>query len=92
MHRFFLDSKNTMNVGETLSLPDKVAHQVRDVLHIGVGEELVLLDNSGDELLCVVTQSSRVAVEVEIRERRMGEDVAPVQIILCQGLLKSARF
>ncbi|HEX4203398.1 MAG TPA: 16S rRNA (uracil(1498)-N(3))-methyltransferase [Ktedonobacteraceae bacterium] len=93
MHRFFLaPSAATLQVGHTLRLPNKIAHQVRTVLHIAINEELVLLDNSGDELLCVVVQSGKAGVEVEIRERRAGQRESPVQVMLCQGLLKSARF
>lgn len=93
MHRFFLDSSAaTLQPGHTLLLPDKIARQLRTVLRIAIDEELVLLDNSGDELLCAVVQSSKAGVEVEIRERRVGQRESPVQVMLCQGLLKSARF
>jgi 16S rRNA (uracil1498-N3)-methyltransferase len=75
-----------------LSLPDKIAHQVRDVLRLAVGESLILLDNSGDENICAVASSSRAGVVVQLQERHRGRRESPVQIILCQGLLKSARF
>jgi 16S rRNA (uracil1498-N3)-methyltransferase len=77
---------------ETLALPDKLAHQVRDVLRLAIGEALILLDNSGDEIVCTVAKSSRAGVEVTVQERRVGQRESAVQIILCQGLLKSARF
>src|SRR3989440_12046606 len=94
MHRFFVatQGQSTIIPGKTLSLTEKLAHQVRDVLHLAIGEQLVLLDNSGDELVCVITESNRAAVEVEGLERRAGKGESPVHIILCQGLLKSARF
>lgn len=95
MHRFFISTiqgQCTIVPGETVSLPEKLAHQVRDVLHLAVGEQLVLLDNSGDELVCVIGDSSRSVVEVEVLERRAGKSESLVQIVLCQGLLKSARF
>lgn len=76
----------------TIALPDKLAHQVRDVLHLGVGEQLALLDNSGDEFLAAIAKNSRVGVSVEVLERRKGKSESPVRIVLCQGLLKSARF
>lgn len=81
-----------MQPGATLTLPDKLSHQVRDVLRLAVGEALILLDNSGDELLCTVTKSNRAGVEVQLQERHPGQRESPVQIILCQGMLKSARF
>lgn len=93
MHRFFITTtpgQHTIAVGKTLTLPEKIAHQIRDVLHLTLHEQLVLLDNSGDEFVCALTNSSRSLVEVEVLERRKGKSESPVQIILCQGLLKSA--
>ncbi len=57
MHRFFIatQGQHTIVPGEMVSLTEKLAHQVRDVLHLGIGEQLVLLDNSGDELVCAIT-------------------------------------
>jgi len=89
-------SERMMNTGSERSfcvtLPDKIAHQVRDVLHLGEGEQLVLLDNSGDEFLVAIVKSGRAGVEVEVLERRRGKSESTVRIVLCQGLLKSARF
>ena len=94
MHRFFVDPNLLVQdvVGARVVLPEKLAHQVRDVLHLAVGEQLVLLDNSGDEILAEVAKSGRAGVEVEAVERRRGKGEAQVRIVLCQGLLKSARF
>jgi 16S rRNA (uracil1498-N3)-methyltransferase len=105
MHRFFVaptllaNTASSTHAGEVtgieglaVSLPEKLAHQVRDVLHLGIGEQLVLLDNSGDEVLAVIHKSSRAGVEVQLLERRKGKSESPVRLILCQGLLKSARF
>jgi 16S rRNA (uracil1498-N3)-methyltransferase len=97
MHRFFLDpgalsSPSALQPGTILRLPDKVAHQVRVVLHLQIGEQLILLDNSGDEALCTITSSERSGVEVQVQVRRVGKSESPVHIVLCQGLLKSARF
>jgi 16S rRNA (uracil1498-N3)-methyltransferase len=92
MHRFFVPPELLKEAGATVSLPMELAHQVRDVLHLAVGEQLMLLDNSGDEVLVTVKKSSRVGVEVQLQERRAGKNESRVRIILCQGLLKSARF
>lgn len=101
MHRFFIEpnlvlalppGKTAPDRSHFVTLPEKLAHQVRDVLHLGMGEQLILLDNSGDEVLATVTKSSRAHVEVQLLERRAGQSKSTVRIILCQGLLKSARF
>jgi 16S rRNA (uracil1498-N3)-methyltransferase len=75
-----------------ISLPKDLAHQVRDVLRLNIGEHLLLLDNSGDEILATVARTSKAGVEVHLLERRPGKSEPTVRIILCQGLLKSARF
>lgn len=91
MHRFFV-APELLSEMRTIALPKESAHQVRDVLHLAAGEQLALLDNSGDEVLAQVVKSSRTGVEVELLERRVGKSESQVRIILCQGLLKSARF
>src|SRR5205085_6042621 len=96
MHRFFVAPALLAHPATTgnplITLPDRLAHQLRDVLRLGIGEQLVLLDNSGDEVLASVVKSNRAGVEVQVLERRAGKSESPVRIILCQGLLKSARF
>ena len=92
MHRFFVEPALLAGTPDSIMLPDNIAHQVRDVLHLVIGESLILLDNSGNEVVAKVVRSSRAGVEVQYVERRAGKGESPVRIILCQGLLKSARF
>jgi 16S rRNA (uracil1498-N3)-methyltransferase len=92
MHRFFVAPELLSGGPVRLSLPEKLAHQVRDVLRLAVGEQLILLDNSGDEIVCTIAQTGRAGVMVTVEERRVGMREPRVRVILCQGLLKSARF
>jgi 16S rRNA (uracil1498-N3)-methyltransferase len=73
-------------------LPKELAHQVRDVIRLDIGEHLLLLDNSGDEILATVAKINKASVEVHLLERRPGRSEPATRIILCQGLLKSTRF
>ncbi|GAC1579113.1 MAG: 16S rRNA (uracil(1498)-N(3))-methyltransferase [Ktedonobacteraceae bacterium] len=96
MHRFFVHDTGLAlqhtSPDSVLTLPEKIAHQVRDVLHLHSGEQLVLLDNSGEEFVTEIMRTERKIVEVRVIERRAGRSESPVRIVLCQGLLKSARF
>src|SRR5258708_3006272 len=73
-------------------LPKEIAHQVRDVLRLNVAEHLILLDKRGEEVVGGVNRRFKGGVEVHLLERRPGKREPGVRIVLCQGLLKSARF
>jgi len=92
MHRFFVAPELVRQLHAGITLPRELAHQLRDVLHLQVGQQIILLDNSGDEILATIASVSKSAVGVQPLERRAGRSESPVRIILCQGLLKSARF
>src|SRR6202165_1584801 len=92
MHRFFVSPELLRQTDDPISLPKDLAHQVRDVLHLQPGEQLILLDNSGDEVVASIVATGKTGVDVRLLERRAGKSESNVRIILCQGLLKSARF
>jgi hypothetical protein len=92
MHRFFVAPELVRQPGAVVTLPKELAHQFRDVLHLQAGEQVVLLDNSGDEIAASVAGVNKSAVTVQLLERRYSKRESPVRITLCQGLLKSARL
>src|SRR5947208_14373160 len=92
MHRFFVPPELLKTTNIDIALPKDLAHQVRDVIRLDIGEQLLLLDNSGDEILATVAKTNKASVEVHLLERRPGRSEPAVRIILCQGLLKSTRF
>jgi 16S rRNA (uracil1498-N3)-methyltransferase len=50
VHRFFVD--RAAMAGDRFPLPAAIAHQVRRVLRLQGGEEIVLLDGAGEQALC----------------------------------------
>jgi 16S rRNA (uracil1498-N3)-methyltransferase len=92
MHRFFVSPELLQETNIVIPLPKELAHQVRDVIRLDIGEQFLLLDNSGDEILATVAKTDKASVEVHLFERRPGKREPTIRIILCQGLLKSTRF
>jgi 16S rRNA (uracil1498-N3)-methyltransferase len=90
MHRFFIEL--SLLQASPITLPEPLTHQVRDVLRLQVGEQFVLLDNSGDEIIAVVANIARSGVTARVLERRRGKAEPRIHVTLYQGMLKSARF
>lgn len=92
MHRFFVSPELLKTTNIEVPLPKELVHQVRDVIRLDIGEQLLLLDDSGDEVLATVARINKTSVEVNLLERRPGKREPAVRIMLCQGMLKSTRF
>ena len=82
--RFFVSG--TPKPGQVLSLDRETAHQVRHVLRLRKGEQVVLLDNSGYQYRAAVSGLEPVMVKVENREPCPGEPDVVIHLFL--GLLK----
>jgi 16S rRNA (uracil1498-N3)-methyltransferase len=90
MHRFFVEPE--LVAAEHVTLPAPLAHQVRDVLRLRRGEQIVLLDNRGGEFITELREVSRRAVCGVVVARRMGAAEPRVALVVYQGLLKAAKF
>jgi len=75
-----------------IELPPEVAHQARDVLRLGVGDTLRLLDGAGGEHPAQLIEVSRKRVLVRLGMREEGLPDPPVRVTLCLGMLKAGRF
>jgi 16S rRNA (uracil1498-N3)-methyltransferase len=75
-----------------IELPFEVAHQARDVLRLGVGGTIRLLDGAGGEYPAEVIEVSRKRVLVRLVAREEGLPDPPVRVTLCLGMLKAAKF
>lgn len=88
----FLLNRETLTAGSELTLPDDIAHQARDVLRLGAGDVLWLLDGAGGEYPAEIAQISRRSVSARLGPRREKEPPPAIRLTLCLGLLKAARF
>ena len=85
LKRFFVDKiENT-----TALIGDEFEH-AKNVLRIGVGDEVVLLDNSGKEYTAVVAQVEKKQMLLNVVREEIGEREALADVCLLFGYLKNA--
>jgi 16S rRNA (uracil1498-N3)-methyltransferase len=89
--RFFVEGM-ALWVGVEVALPDAVAHQARDVLRLARGETLYLLDGTGGEYRAKLVTVERRQVIVRVSGREEGRTEPAARVVLCQGMLKAAKF
>ncbi len=82
----------SLSSGAELELPPEVAHQARDVLRLGEGDTLRLLDGVGGEYPAEIVGADRKRVAVRLGERVAGRADPAVRVVLCAGMLKAAKF
>lgn len=78
--------------GSEINLPQEVAHQARDVLRLTTGDTLHLLDGAGGEYPAAIVAIDRKRVTVRLGSRAEGRADPAVRVVLCQGMLKAAKF
>ena len=89
-HRFFVSAALLQN--EAFVFGDAQAHQIRDVLRMRAGQEIIALDNLGNEYRVVLNEISRARVRGEIISQTIARGEPQTQIILYQALVKADKL
>lgn len=90
MHRFFVSPDSIRN--GIVHFTNAQAHQLRDVLRMRAGDEVVVLDNAGSEYRVVLQHVTREEARGEIAQQHAATGEPRTQIILYQALLKADKF
>jgi 16S rRNA (uracil1498-N3)-methyltransferase len=90
VHRFFIPPK--WITPPTVHLQGQIARQIKTVLRMQVGDELMVLDDSGTEWQVKITEIGKETVEAHIVDQRPSQNEPTVQITLYQGTLKGQKF
>ena len=85
LKRFFVDK-----IEEMTELSGEEFEHAKNVLRIGVGDEVILLDNSGKEYTAVVAQVEKKRMTLNVVREEVGEREADVDVCLLFGYLKNA--
>ena len=90
MHRFFVDKKNISD--KQVIITDSRVHQIRDVLRMKIGDDIIVLDNTGFEYQVSLTKFSSNEVIGEIVYKKQSEAEPKTRITLFQSLLAREKF
>ncbi len=85
LKRFFVD-----HIAEITELSGEEFEHAKNVLRIGVGAEVVLLDNSGKEYTAVVTQVEKKRMLLHVVREEVGDREPNTEVVLLFGYLKNA--
>jgi len=89
-HRFFIASE--WLDPPTVHLHDDTAHQIRTVLRLQPGDEIMVLDNSGIEWQVRLISVSKDSVQGDIIAQKPAQGEPAVRLTLYQGTLKGQKF
>ncbi len=87
MKRFFVD---TIEGLDSVVLAGEEFEHAKNVLRIGVGAEVVLLDNSGKEYTAIVQAVEKKQMLLSVVRSQLGEREAKNDVCLLFGYLKNA--
>jgi len=87
MRRFFVEELPSQ--GETLVITGSEARHILRVLRMGIGDRLVLMDRRGNRFQSRIESARGQEVTVLLEKRIPAPLESPVEIILCQALLKA---
>jgi 16S rRNA (uracil1498-N3)-methyltransferase len=90
MHRFFVSSDQLEDDKVTVTGP--AVHHIRDVLRLGRGASIVVLDNSGWEREVEIFEVGREQVVGRVLSKTLATGEPRTKVSLFQGMLKSSHF
>lgn len=85
LKRFFVE-----NIDEQALLQGEEFEHAKNVLRLGVGDEVILLDNSGVEYTAVIAEVSKKQMLLNVIGKAVGDKEAAVDVALLFGYLKNA--
>jgi len=88
LNRFFVPPDSIVDANFVLRDPDTV-HQIRKVLRLRVGAQIILLDNSGFEFPAEILELGRTEIALRILEKRENLAEPKLRVNLFQSLPSS---
>lgn len=89
-YRFFID-KNSFLKDKVIIKDENLIHQIFHVLRLKIGDEIVVLDNTGFEYSVILEKIDKT-IEGHIFKKEKNKNEPKIKIILLQSLLKHDKF
>ena len=90
MHHFFLPADAFL--GDVVRFPADIARQMRSVLRLRPGEQVLALDGEGAAYLATLTHLQKGSARARILGRRAAGGEPAGELTLCQAISKGDRF
>ena len=90
MHRFFVPPDWLEE--DRVTIVGSLVHQIRNVLRLGPGDHIVVLDNSGWEQEVEIARVGKEHVLGQVVDKRLASGEPRTKITLYQGVLKGRRL
>ncbi len=90
VHRFFVKASDIH--GRSVRLGPDLCHQIRDVLRLRPGDQIIILDNTGYESEVRLERLERVFAEGTIITTRLVDAEPSVSLTLYQAIVPRAKF
>jgi 16S rRNA (uracil1498-N3)-methyltransferase len=90
MHRFFVSPDQFEDDKVVMTGP--AVHQIRNVLHLGPGDHIVVLDNSGWEREAAIVKVGQEQIIGNVLSRTLATGEPRTKVSLYQGVLKGSHF
>ncbi|MBI9075736.1 MAG: 16S rRNA (uracil(1498)-N(3))-methyltransferase [Desulfatibacillum sp.] len=90
IRRFYIKADQIS--GDKAMITGQDARHARKVLRLGVGDPVILVDNSGYEYSGIIQRIASKDMEVELGERKKGLTESPLKIDLAQAMIKTSKM
>lgn len=91
MYRFFVDKKSFIE-NKVIIKEENLIHQIKNVLRLKIGQQIVLLDNTGFEYLVNLEKIEKETIEGFVLKKEKNKNEPKVKVTLLQSLLKHNKF
>lgn len=90
--RFFVSQKISGDASVITLTDALVAHQTINVLRKKPGSEIILLDGSGYEYLCLISDLAKKEIKLELLGKKLNENEPQNRVTLYQSIIKKDKM